>query len=140
MRAMKYVYRWLLRLYPAEYQAAFAAEMRETFIQASEEKERRGKLSTIRFMLTEVGGAAAGLAREWAARAASQNAYITLPSLPEEELDLAPEVRDAHRQLALVIGHMQHAIAHHDFPKARLYSDQERTLRARLAVAAENGI
>jgi hypothetical protein len=57
---MKRTYRTLLRLYPADYRAMFAAEMARTFDQAAEE---RRSCVAIEFL-----GAIAGAAAEWIAK------------------------------------------------------------------------
>jgi hypothetical protein len=55
---MKRAYRMLLRLYPADYRAMFAAEMERTFDQVAAERS----------VLTELIGLIAGAAAEWIAK------------------------------------------------------------------------
>jgi hypothetical protein len=57
---MKRAYRMLLRLYPADYRAMFAAEMSRSFDRLAEEP--RGDLGR------EFRGVIAGAAREWIAK------------------------------------------------------------------------
>jgi len=54
------VYRAALRLYPADYRARFAAEMRATFREALTERRRR-----VRFTIAECGSVVLGAGREW---------------------------------------------------------------------------
>ncbi|MGO9263005.1 MAG: hypothetical protein ACLQU1_43015 [Bryobacteraceae bacterium] len=61
-------YRSLLRLYPEDYRARFAAEMLAAFERAAEERRRQGGPAFIRFVLAEWIGLAAGAGAEWMAK------------------------------------------------------------------------
>jgi hypothetical protein len=57
---MRRIYRTLLRLYPVDYRAMFAAEMARAFDQVAQ--ERRG------LVVTELVGVIAGAVAEWIAK------------------------------------------------------------------------
>ncbi len=59
-------YRTLLRLYPHDYRAMFAAEMRNAFERAAEEHRRRP--AWVRFLLGEFAGLLIGAGAEWIAK------------------------------------------------------------------------
>ena len=61
-------YRTLLRLYPADYTALFAAEMARAFERAAEEQRAEGRGVFVRFALRELVGLMIGSAGEWTAK------------------------------------------------------------------------
>jgi hypothetical protein len=61
-------YRTLLRLYPQDYRARFAAETIEAFERAAEERRGQGVPALVGFALAEWIGLAAGAADEWMAK------------------------------------------------------------------------
>jgi len=65
---MKRAYDILLRLYPADYRALFAAEMSTAFEEAAEESRNRGWDAFARFALAELAGLVIGAGTEWGAR------------------------------------------------------------------------
>jgi hypothetical protein len=129
---MKRCYQAILRMYPAEYRAAFAPEMLSTFQQATEDRRHRGILIRFAFAASELAGLLRGLVSERITKWNEQDAYITerCASLPQS--DLPAEVADVQHRLQQLIRSMEFAIAHHDFPKARQCSDEERITRAEL--------
>lgn len=65
---MTRVYETLLRLYPADYKAAFAAEMVNVFERAAHKSRKQGWSSYIRFPAAELSGLIRGACREWIAK------------------------------------------------------------------------
>lgn len=124
----------VLRLYPSEYRAAFAGEMLDTFDQASRSVRARGPLAFARFLASESAGLIKGLFSEWIAKSASRYAYMMACPQPLPPDFTAPthEIAEVQVRLQRVIRCMEYAIAHHDFPKARFYSNVERFTRAKL--------
>src|SRR4051812_21071848 len=129
---MQSVYRAILWLYPAEYRATFADEMIEAFEQAKADSRKRGMLHLLAFAICELAGLVKGLFTERAVKLAAPEAYISSRSAPRQNTDVPVEIHDVQRHLEHLIRSMEHAIAYHDFPKARLYSNEERTTRALL--------
>jgi hypothetical protein len=122
---MRRLYQFILKFYPAEYRAAFAAEVLATFDQAIADSRQRGRV--LRFATWELLGLLTGLLTEWAAKRARGPRYLAAPDSP-----LPEEIIDIHEHIQELIRNMEFAIAHHDFPNARRYSDEERIARARL--------
>jgi hypothetical protein len=59
-RVCAFIYKTALRLYPTDYHARFAVEMRATFCEALGERRQ-----TIPFTVAECGSVALGACREW---------------------------------------------------------------------------
>ncbi|HEX4169409.1 MAG TPA: hypothetical protein VHZ55_28440 [Bryobacteraceae bacterium] len=150
---MKRVYQNLLRLYPADFQASFAAEMWNTFFKAEEEYRARGRLRFVHFALAELIGLVVGAATEWFSKwttdrslrgrslpdlrmlrppGAPQNLWFRGACASVSQGGIQDELIETEKRIETFIGHMVHAIANHDFPKARFYSDQERAAREHL--------
>ena len=151
--AIKHAYQALLRLYPADYKASFAAEMLNTFMKATEACRAQGRLRFVRFTLAELVGIIIGAANEWVSKWTTDSSIrgrclpdlqkMRPPGVPQKlwfagaSANLEGHVQQdemvkTEKQLEILIGHMVHAIANHDFPKARIYSDQERAVREHL--------
>jgi len=85
----------LLRLYPPDYRAFFAAEMAAAFDEAIIDRPRRLS-GFITFLFTELTGLAIGACREWLARLdhslAHSNSYINGRGLPDLLLMRPPGV------------------------------------------------
>ena len=129
---MRGLYRIILSFYPAEYRAAFASEMIEVFDQVAADTRKRGVLKFISFLVSEFGGLAKGLVSERAAKWAAGEAYVTSRCAPRQDSEFPTEIAEAQRRLEFVLRSMEFAIAHHDFPKARFYSNEEYAARALL--------
>jgi hypothetical protein len=125
-------YRAVLKLYPAEYRAAFASEMTEAFEEARISSGEGGPLKLILFAAREFAGLVRGLIVEYAAKWAAQDAYITSRCNAGHDSKLPAEVVEVQLRLEKVLRSMESAIAHHDFVKARLYSNEEHMTRALL--------
>jgi len=65
---LKRAYDILLRLYPRDYRALFAAEMLTAFEEAAEERRERGRAVFARFVLAELAGLVVGAGAEWSAK------------------------------------------------------------------------
>lgn len=129
---MQGLYRAILSLYPAEYQAVFAPEMIAVFKQTSIDLKRKGILTFILFAISECMGLLKGVVVEHTARWSTPDTYITPRCTSWEDLGNQTETVAGERRLEQLIRSMEFAIAHHDFPKARFYSNEERTARALL--------
>ena len=129
---MQRAYRAILGLYPPEYRATFAPEMVEVFEQAKADAKKRGFVSFVLFAASELGGLLRGLVSERIRKSMAQEAYITSRSKCRQGTDASAEIKDVQRHLEHLIRAMEFAIAHHDFPKARFYSNEERNTRALL--------
>jgi hypothetical protein len=125
-------YEWILRFYPAQFRANFAAEMLQVFDEAIERVRGQGALSLMRFTGREIVGVLAGLVREWIARSWAPDLYVVARSTRSSEPDLPPEILETRRHVQQLIRRMEFAIAHHDFPNARRYSYEERVAREHL--------
>ena len=65
---MRRAYQTLLKLYPADYTASFAAEMLDAFEKKAEDDCRRGRAALVRLALEELTGLLTGAASEWIAK------------------------------------------------------------------------
>jgi hypothetical protein len=123
---MTRIYQFLLTLYPRKYRELFASEMIQVFQEAAGERRDHGRGAYAGFVLREMLGLMMGAAGAWLGRDPVRPAAPTgVPSCP-------PEIVEAQRRVDASIAGMVHAIAHHDFQKARFYSIAERKLREKL--------
>ena len=129
---MRKLYQTILCLYPAEYRAAFASEMLQILEQAWRDHQSRGRISFLSFTVRELTGLATGLVSEWTAKWSARDGYVTARCWPKNDPQLPADVAELQTQLRHALSSMEFAIAHHDFPKARFYSDEERVTRAKL--------
>ncbi len=118
---MKRIYGFLLNLYPIEFQLQFRDEMTAIFDRSA--AERHGQLGYMLFVARELLSLLAGAFKE---RHSSQTA-------PPEGLSMPTNITDISRQVQLTSRLVIHAIANHDFARARRYDLHERKLRARLS-------
>ena len=129
---MKRCYQSILRLYPTEYREAFAEEMFDTFEHGIQDCRNRGRLKLLSFEACELWGLVQGLLVERVAKWTAQDYYMVSSCGSWAESDLPSEIGAVQSRLKQLIRSMEFAIAHHDFPKARYYSDEERVTRALL--------
>ena len=147
----KPAYQALLRLYPEDYRLFFAAEMLDAFGRASEEQRARGRLAYGRFVCAELVAIAIGVPMEWMAKACTSSS-IRARSLPDLRLmrpagvprelwfasarTMSPsapdEIAEAEQRVEFCLRRMEHAIATHDFPQARFYSNEDLKAREKL--------
>ena len=152
MRAEQ-AYRTLLRLYPSDYRALFALEMQNAFERAAEERRLLGRFIFIRFLLGEFMGLLSSVGTEWIVKLTTDRSVrgrclpdlrmMRPPGISRElwfagayqshaQGSLPDEVLEAEARISMLIQRMVHAIANHDFPGARRYSDEERLARDEL--------
>jgi hypothetical protein len=129
---MRQVIKFFLRFYPAEHRAVFASEMLCTFDQRVIDSRKRGLGAFVGFAISECMGLFRGLLLEWIAKWTAQGQYLASSHLLQEEDEPPRTIVDAQARLRQVMGCMEHAIAHHDFPAARRYCDLERATRMQL--------
>jgi hypothetical protein len=117
-----------LLLYPRGHRDQFAEEMLDVFDEASTERREHGRGWYVRFALAEFSGLIAGAVEAWLAPQPAAEVRTARSSyLPQELLDAQQRV-DAN------IAAMVHAIANHQFERARALSNQEREARENLRV------
>jgi len=147
---MTRAYRALLRLFPQDYQTFFGAEMIATFDRASEERRALNRFGYIRFAAAELAGLAMSAPLEWIAKMTTSESVRgrAVPDLrrmrpagmPRElwfsqasRCNRVPdEIVEAQRHVDLCLRRMEHAIATHDFPGARHYSNEDLKAREHL--------
>lgn len=129
---MRNFYKAILALYPAEYRTAFAPEMLQTLEEAIADRRTRGRAAFLSFAVCELTGILTGLISEWMAKWTAREGYITSRCSPRSISDLPMEVVEVQQRLDRALASMVFAIAHHDFPKARFYSNEERVTRVLL--------
>ncbi len=66
-------YEFALRLYPADYRARFAAEMRTAFGEAATDHRRAGTARSVRFAVAELAALVSGIGAEWLAKLTSDH-------------------------------------------------------------------
>ena len=146
---MARAYRALLRLFPQDYQTFFGSEMLATFEEASEERRARGRIPYARFVATELAGLALRAPREWLAKITTSDSVrrravpdmrMMRPAGVPRELWFAQagwntepsDITEAERRVDFCLRRMEHAIATHDFPGARYYSNEDLKARENL--------
>lgn len=123
---MKRAFQFCLILYPREHRDKFAEEMTHVFEQAAADRRAEGWVPYFRFTFSELSGLLIGAARAWLApERAAQAAALKYSHLPRE-------LAEAQRRVDDNIAAMVHAIANHQFERARQLSDEERIARANL--------
>jgi hypothetical protein len=131
------IYKSLLRLYPEGHKTRFGSEMPVIFEQAAEDHRKEGDIAYILFVAKEVVGVAIGVAMEWLARLSRPSDYCRAAATATDRCEVPAEVGEAEIQVNKVLRRMEYAIAHHQFQKARLYSDKERIEREHLRLLRE---
>ena len=137
-----------MRIYPADYRLAFEVEMQAAFDRSAKEHRDRGRLPYLRFLMKELAGLGTGAIREWIAKSRTSRSVRarTLPDLgnmrpagvPGELWFATPrrsvpdEIAAARQRVEFCLRRMEHAIANHDFPGARYYSDEDLKAREQL--------
>ena len=128
------IFNLLLRLYPPEYRRTFAPEMLTVLEESAHEYRQRSWIPYARFVLVESLGLIKGAAAEWIARLTTGN-WINYPYLSDGanyKKALPAEVMEAQKHVKLILSQMEHAIANHQFEKARFYSEEELKARENL--------
>jgi DNA-binding HxlR family transcriptional regulator len=122
---LRQAYSMGLVLYPADFRAQFGAEMVKVFEQAAAQRRDRGATSVLLFFVKEMLGLLAGAARERVFHDDAIGAH--------DDLLFPSDVAGTERYLEIVSRRLKHAIAKHEFSKARHYDQQDRKARALLA-------
>lgn len=128
------IFHFLLRLYPPEHQAVFAPEMLALLKETACEQSRHGGSAHMRFVLKESFGLLTGAAAEWITKF-THGEYLPdqqSPGQTGQETALPAEVIKAQQVVQSTLRLMEHAIANHQFEKARFYSQAEHRARERL--------
>jgi hypothetical protein len=128
---MKRTYKFLLLLYPRDHRDRFAEEMLNVFDEASAESRAEGWTWYVRFSFSEMAGLVAGATEAWLAPKPAPEVRTTPCS------NLPRELVEAQQRVDANIAGMVHAIANHQFEKARNHSDAERRARESLRVLRE---
>ena len=76
------MYRAALRLYPADYRAPFAGEMRAAFEAAAHDARRHGRRAYVVFLVAEGAALAVGACREWVVKLVTDPA-VRARTLPD---------------------------------------------------------
>lgn len=93
---MKPAYTFLLRLYPRDYRAMFALEMRNAFEITANDIRSGGRTAFLRFAVVELLGLAIGAVSEWIAKLTTDKS-IRGRALPDLMMMRPPGVtREVH--------------------------------------------
>jgi NADH:ubiquinone oxidoreductase subunit len=131
---MKRAFRFCLLFYPRRHRDQFADEMLSVFEQACAEQRRQRGAWYIRFAFSEMAGLVGGAAEAWLdQRSPSAPAAAQCTPRGWMRQDLA----DAQQRVDANVAAMVHAIANHQFERARILSNQEREARENLRILRE---
>lgn len=122
------IYSVLLWLYPRAYREKFGEEMRGVFAARVRELRAEGRTAMVAFVWSEVLGALAGAFGAWRAQIGNPKAGETLAA----EGELPAEVLASERRIQKTLRWMEHAIANHEFTKARFFAYAEQKERETL--------
>jgi hypothetical protein len=115
-------YRFLLGFYPNDFRGQFSEEMLQVFEQRAHVRLAVGKTASITFIICEFFGLLRGAQTMWMEKILpmKQKQQIDQP-IPGGALSLA----DLRKLREEAISRMVQAIATHDFPGTRRYSEEE---------------
>jgi hypothetical protein len=111
---MRRAYDILLRLYPRDYRARFAAEMLATFEEAAEGRRGHGWAVVVRFAIAELFSLLTGVAIEWVGNCA----YVVYRSA--NLIRPFSLVADWIANFTLAIGHFNHSFRGRCAPDLRM--------------------
>lgn len=133
---MRHTYKFLLLLYPRGHRDRFAEEMTGVFEEASAESRCEGWAWYVRFSFSEMAGLVAGATEAWLAQKPAQKpAPKPAPQVPPAGSSYVPqELLQAQQRVNANVAAMVHAIANHQFERARALSNQEREARENLRI------
>ena len=126
---MRRAYKFMLLLYPRPYRDQFADEMQSVFEELCSDRRDLGWAWCVRFAFAEITGLIGGAAGAWMPAKPPVAAPVA-SSLPHELIE-------AQQLVDRKVAGMVHAIANHQFEKARVHSDQERLARENLRLLRE---
>lgn len=130
---MKRTYQFCLLLYPRDYRDQFAEEMILVFEEASAEASSHGWAWQMRFLFGEFAGLVGASVR---ARIEPRS-VVPAPAQNSTARWVPKDLADAQRRVDETIAGMVHAIANHQFERARFFSNQERVARENLRILRE---
>ncbi len=125
---MKRAYKFMLLLYPRDHRDRFAEEMAGVFEEARNERHYQGWVWYARFASSEMAGLIGGAASAWFDRRPVPQASASCVG----QSMLPQEILEAQQRVDRNIAGMVHAIANHQFERARVHSDEERQARESL--------
>jgi hypothetical protein len=126
-------YGLLLRLYPKDHRKVFAAEMIEVFKESAEERRERGWMAFFGFILVEAVGLIEGSALQWIATLTGRkDGPDMLPIVGQPSSTLPAEIIQVQQRIQYNLRCMEHAIAHHQFERARYFSAADQQERENL--------
>jgi hypothetical protein len=130
---MRRAYRFCLLLYPRQHRDQFAEEMVSVFEEARNERHYQGWAWYFRFAFAEFNGLIAGAAGAWL----DQPREAPVPAQNPARGWMPRELAEAQERVDANIAAMVHAIANHQFERARVLANQEREAREKLRVLRE---
>ncbi len=130
---MRRTYKFILLLYPRGYRDQFAEEMTGVFEEAAEESRAQGWAWHVRFAFAEITGLIGGAARAWLPRQCA----APIPAQSPAQRWMPQELAEAQQRVDANVAAMVHAIANHQFEKARVLANQEREAREKLRLLRE---
>jgi len=131
---MRRAYRFMLLLYPRGHRDRFAEEMAGVFEEARNERHYQGWAWYARFAFSEMTGLIAGAAGAWFDHTLDRKPASDASVAAAARSSLPHDVVEAQRQVDVSIAGMVHAIANHQFERARALSNQEREARENLRI------
>jgi hypothetical protein len=120
-------------LYPRQHRDQFAEEMLSVFEEARNERHYQGWTWYISFAFAELSGLIAGAAGAWL----DQRRGADVPGQNPGRGWMPQELVEAQERVDANIAAMVHAIANHQFERARQLSNQEREARENLRLMRE---
>lgn len=115
-------YRFLLGLYPNDFRRQFSDEMLHVFEQRAQARLAVGKTASISFVIREFFSLLRGAQAMWIEKILPMKPKQQIDTLIQEGALSAAELRKLREE---AISRMVQAIATHDFPGARRYSEEE---------------
>jgi len=131
---MRRAYRFCLLLYPRRHRDQFAEEMTAIFEQMCDERNQQGRSWHVRFAFGEFTGLIAGAASAWLDRHPGAS---TPPVQAPAQKWMPQELMEAQQRVDTNVAAMVHAIANHQFERARALSNEERIARENLRTLRE---
>jgi hypothetical protein len=130
---MKRAFRFCLLLYPRSHRDRFADEMLNVLEEASAESQEQGRGWYVRFAFREMAGLIGGAAQAWL----DQGSAVPPPAQNTARGWQPQDLAEAQQRVDANVAAMVHAIANHQFERARTLSNQEREARENLRVLRE---
>jgi hypothetical protein len=130
-------YRWLLGFYPKEFRREFSEEMLQVFERRWQERAALGRAASVGFVVSELVGLLKGAQIMWMEKILPmRRKQVTDAGLQESACSTA----ELGKRREAAVSRMVQAIAQHDFPGARRYSEEEMRLAALLRERSERAL